>query len=110
MKRLVKTLLMVGLLATISLALGCSKQEPPVVSDNGSAVVSGTGVIRYFSLEGGFYGIVADNGKNYDPRNLSPEFKQDGLRVRFQVKTRNEATVHMWGTPVDIISIEKLGG
>jgi hypothetical protein len=71
--------------------------------------VSGTGTIRYLYFEGGFYGIVSDDGKHYDPTNLSPEFQTDGLRVSFKIKTlENMCSFHMWGTLVIIITIEKI--
>jgi len=68
-----------------------------------------TGTIRYISIEGGFYGIVADSGERYDPINLPQEFAKDGLRVKFQVKeVRGRVSVRMWGRIVRIIKIAKL--
>ncbi len=49
-----------------------------------TGIVKGTGTIVYLNFEGGFYGIIADNGEHYDPINLPSEFKKDGLRVRFK--------------------------
>ncbi len=72
-------------------------------------VVEGTGTVVFVDLEGGFYGIVADDGARYNPLNLPAEFQQDGLRVRFRVRIREDAaTIQMWGTPVDILQIEPL--
>jgi len=72
-------------------------------------LVSQTGTVRFIDLEGGFYGIVADNGEHYDPINLGQEFRQDGLRVRFQAKIRQDiASIRMWGKIVEIIRIAKL--
>jgi hypothetical protein len=71
--------------------------------------VSGTGTIKFLYFEGGFYGIVGDDGKHYDPGSLDQEFQIDGLRVKFEAEPLNDmATIHMWGTPVSIIRIEKL--
>jgi hypothetical protein len=83
------------------------------VMDSGATekrdVVSGTGTVRYLSLEGGFHGIESDDGKKYDPSGLPKEFQQDGLRVRFTVKVlQGVMTIRMWGTPVEVLSIEKL--
>jgi hypothetical protein len=73
-------------------------------------VVIGTGTIVYLSFEGGFYGIVGDDGKHYDPLNLSQEFKVSGLRVYFEAKILHDVlTYHMWGTPVSILEIQRLG-
>ncbi len=72
-------------------------------------IVSGKGAIQFNDFEGGFYGIVADDGECYDPINLDEEFKVDGLRVRFKVKVREDlVSFHMWGLVVEIIKIKKL--
>ncbi|MBA7710334.1 hypothetical protein ES703_119276 [subsurface metagenome] len=68
-----------------------------------------TGTVRYVRVEGGFYGIVGDNGKKYDPVNLPPEYTKDGLRVKFQVKEMEGMVgTHMWGEIVEVLKIEKL--
>jgi len=69
-----------------------------------------TGTIKHQGLEGGFWGIVGDNGQNYDPTNLAPEFQKEGLRVSFESESKPDAaSFHMWGTIVEIKSIKKLG-
>lgn len=72
-------------------------------------VVTGTGTIRFLKIEGGFYGIVEDDGEHYDPVNLDAEFQVDGLRVRFEAAVMHDVlTFHMWGTLVSIRTIERL--
>ena len=91
---------LVAVLAVMPLA-ACAGASPDLVSQ--------TGTVRFIDLEGGFYGIVADNGEHYDPINLGQEFRQDGLRVRFQAKIRQDiASIRMWGKIVEIIRIAKL--
>ena len=59
-------------------------------------------------LEGGFWGIISDDGTKYDPIYMEDEYKKDGLPVRFEVKIREDlAGFHMWGTIVEIVQIEK---
>ena len=71
--------------------------------------VSGTGTVQRVEIEGGFYGIVADDGAKYDPSNLAAEFQHDGLRVKFTVRIREGVmTIRMWGTPVEVLSIGRL--
>ncbi len=73
--------------------------------------VEGTGTVVFVELEGGFYGIVADDGARYEPLNLPAEFQQDGLRVRFRARVlKDVASVHMWGRPVELLQIEALEG
>ena len=67
--------------------------------------------IVFNDFEGGFYGIIVDNGfepfNKLDPINLPPEFMEDGLRVRFKAKLRPDLySFHMWGIMVKIINIE----
>lgn len=70
--------------------------------------ISGNGTVTYVDLEGGFYGIVADDGERYLPADLPADFRQDGLRVTFVVDVAKEtATIQQWGTPVDVVSMEK---
>ena len=72
------------------------------------------GTVKYVNFEGGFYGIVGDDARNYDPLNMPQEFRVDGLRVRFTaerghaIMTDNVATFHMWGYIVRLVSIQKL--
>jgi inhibitor of cysteine peptidase len=71
--------------------------------------IKGIGKIQYNDFEGGFYGIVGDKGEYYDPINLPSEFKEDGLQVRYTIKIlENQTSIHMWGSVVKIIRIEKL--
>ncbi len=69
--------------------------------------VSFFGIVKYVDLEGGFWGLVADDGKKYDPLNLPAEFKQEGLRVQVEGVVKNVAGIHMWGIPLEITAINK---
>jgi len=68
-----------------------------------------TGTVQFIELEGGFYGIISDDGNKFDPINLDSEFRVDGLRVEFEYKKANgQDSFHMWGTIIEIISIRKI--
>ncbi|MFX1390113.1 MAG: hypothetical protein ACFE9Z_08635 [Promethearchaeota archaeon] len=72
-------------------------------------IIDGTGEIKYSDIEGGFYGIISDDGKSYDPLNLADDFKIDGLRVHFIGKIRTDiVTYHMWGRVMELIFIEEI--
>jgi hypothetical protein len=98
---------------------GCAAEErpekrtstPPAAPDTTVAddVIQGTGTIRYVDLEGGFYGIVAEDGTKYDPTLLPDSLREDGLPVRFQLKEKDVLTTRMWGTPVEVLHIERIG-
>ena len=71
--------------------------------------VANRGTIVYLDLEGGFYGITADDGTNYDPINLPDAFKTEGMRVTFIGFVRKDmASTHMWGQILEISKIEEL--
>jgi hypothetical protein len=101
-----------GLLVALTAALvfaatGCSRGFAASEQTGGGIVETGT--VKHITLEGGFYGIIGDSGARYDPINMPKEFKIDGLRVRFTAKRQTGAvSFHMWGTLIEIISIEKL--
>ena len=77
------------------------------VTDDGT--IKGTGTIRYVDLEGGFYGLVAEDGAKYDPTPLPDSLQVDGLSVRFRVKEKDVMTTRMWGTPVEVVEVERIG-
>lgn len=71
-------------------------------------IIEDTGVVNYIGIEGGFYGITTDQDKKYRPVNLTQEFKQDGLKVKFKAKSvKGMASTIMWGEMIEIIEIEK---
>jgi len=77
--------------------------------ENSGGIVTGMGTVIYMSMEGGFYGILSDDGECYDPVGLAQEFKVDGLRVSFEARIlRNYLSIHMWGQLVSILKIQKL--
>ncbi len=81
--------------------------KTPISQQNNEQITTGT--IFHIPIEGGSYGLIADDGTKYDPTNLPEEYKQSGLRVKFLVNPKKGiASVHMWGTIVEIVKIEKL--
>ena len=64
------------------------------------------GWCRTYTVEGGFYAIRGDDDVTYDPTNLSSEFKQDLLRVRFEGRLlRDRVNFHMAGPIIELTSI-----
>ena len=77
-------------------------------SKKGMLAESLLGTVTYLDLEGGFYGIVGEDGNKYLPLNLTEEFQQDSLQVRFTYQRREGVmTIAMWGQAVDITAIER---
>ncbi len=68
-----------------------------------SGLIQATGTVTWVPLEGGFYGIISDDGTQYDPLNLPKEYAQDGFRIGFTaIEEQNMASIHMWGTIITI--------
>ena len=86
--------------------------EPPNLRPSGIIKPPSTlhfkGTVRYIDLEGGFWGIVSDDGKHYDPINLATEYQQEGLRVAVEAVVSNRVGIRMWGTIVEIKAITKI--
>jgi hypothetical protein len=76
--------------------------------DDGYSEVHEKGTVVHLYFEGGFYGIVGDDGDHYDPINMPQEFKVDCLRVRFTANIAGYASAHAWGYIVRLASIERL--
>ncbi len=82
-----------------------AKEEQPKVEK----IISINGTIKHLKFEGGFYGIIGDDGNHYKPIKLSDEFKKDGLKVHIEAKERKGMiSIHMWGKNIEILKIERL--
>jgi hypothetical protein len=106
-----------GNLLTVCVALlvlaGCRHADAPDRANTptgiGQRARTVTGTVRYIDVEGGFFGIVADDGTKLDPVNLPEDFRKDGVRIQVRVvATKDTVSLRMWGTPVRLIEIKRL--
>jgi len=70
------------------------------------------GTIRFLNLEGGFYGIVTQEGQKLLPVNLPKEYRQAGALVEISgVFLKETVTIQQWGSPfrIDEIKLIKAG-
>ena len=68
-----------------------------------------TGKVVHLEIEGGFWGLKADDGKNYDPLDMPSQFEIEGMRVEATLRAEKDiATIHMWGTPVRVLEIKRV--
>ncbi len=90
----------------ILLLCACSAHKEDF-SEKPSARYQFTGTIVHQEIEGGFYGIQGDDGEKYDPVNLPPDLKVNGLRVRVLADPLPAGnSIHMWGKLIKIIDIQ----
>jgi len=76
-----------------------------VQTENGR-IVRDNGTVVYIELEGGFYGIITEQDKQYNPINLPEAFKQDSLSVYFEGRIREDiVSIQQWGTIIELSSI-----
>ncbi|KIO35895.1 hypothetical protein DB48_14495 [Shewanella sp. cp20] len=74
------------------------------------AITMTQGTVRYFNLEGGFWGIVADDGRHILPQNLPEEYRKDGLRLSFKAQeVKDMMTIQQWGILSTLSDIEVIG-
>jgi hypothetical protein len=92
-----------AVLALAGFAAGCADAPVANMDDAGFAF---KGRVIEVQLEGGFFGIVTDEGNKLDPSNLPAALRVDGQRVQGRARELgNVMTIRMWGTPVDILEI-----
>lgn len=85
------------------------QQPPPIVVVPIYPTIFSTGEVQYIDIEGGFYGIITDDGEHYEPNNLASEFMVDDLQISFKAKImEDQVSFHMWGTIIEILEIEVL--
>lgn len=91
----------IAIFLAVAFISGCTENKN-VISDK-------IGTIKYIDLEGGFYGIIDNEGNRYDPVNLTDEFKEDGLKVKFSCKILKDTIgTHMWGTTIELTDIQRI--
>lgn len=65
------------------------------------------GKVVYQKLEGGFWGIVDEAGRQWRPVNMPEQLKMDGKEVEVKAEEAEEdMSIFMWGTPVRILSFQ----
>ncbi len=63
-----------------------------------------TGTVHYVNEEGGFWGILDDDGKRYDPIHLPLELRRPGLKAEFSTRIlEGHIGIRMWGILVEIL-------
>jgi hypothetical protein len=101
---------MVRFVLILVLLLGACACSSPTAPDVPAGAIRVTGTVHYYTLEGGFWAVRADDGTIYDPMNgLASAIQRENLRVEMIAKVRTDmASIHMVGPIVEIISIQPL--
>ena len=63
--------------------------------------------VKYFNLEGGFYGLISEKGGRLLPMNLPTKYKVNGTILRVKGRPINNiVTIQQWGKPFEVSEIE----
>ena len=96
--------LFLALLVLLPLALPLSCGSP----DKGDPSVIGEFVVRFDTIEGGCWKLVAADNAVYGPVNLDAAFQVDGLRVSASLRLLPFTVILCAGAPVEILEIAPL--
>lgn len=104
MPRLFRNLFLPVLLLLLT-ACAVPAQAPPA---DDPTLLNVEGRIAYQVIEGGFWGLVGDDGQNYLPDRLPAQFQVDGLTVRAVLRPLPPGvSTRMWGKRVELVRIEQ---
>lgn len=92
--------------------IGCDSTSPGKAGQpSGSSQVKTGGTVVFREAKdangGGFYGILTDKGGQFEPKNLDPKYRTDGLRISFTGTTdTSHLGDHHWGNPISLASVK----
>lgn len=68
-----------------------------------------SGTVTWVNIGGGFFGIVGDDGREYYPENGLPgKTKEEGIRIKADIRFTKGVNIHMWGEAVEVSDVEIL--
>lgn len=72
----------------------------------GEAPFAITGEVVFNDFEGGFWGLVSDEGEMFRPLEMPEALQQAGVKVSLLLRPVEVMSFQMWGEPVEIVSVE----
>lgn len=77
--------------------------------DRSPQPVEFVGKVTWVPVEGGFWGLVADDAKRYDPSPMPEAVRTEGLRVHVQgTIPKDTQSSRMWGTVLVVEEIHPI--
>jgi hypothetical protein len=92
--------------------IACQQQsEQPMnklsSEQTGVKEISFTATVKHMKMEGGFYGLLTEEGQQWLPMNLKKEFKKHGAVVKVKGhEIKDMMTIQQWGKPFSITDIQ----
>ena len=63
--------------------------------------------VHFLNLEGGFYGLITEDGTKLLPMNLAKAYRQHGATIKFKGELKKGMlTIQQWGTPFKLTEVE----
>ena len=91
-------------------ALPMKHHTPPPPSELSKAPIQGqwyVGTLKFYNLEGGFFGFIGDNGERFLPLDLDKKYQQNGAKIKIFGKVDNDImTIQQWGQPFRVEQVE----
>ena len=66
------------------------------------------GKITYQTLESGFWGLIDEDGNQWEIINIPNQLKYPNKKVEIEAEELDIMTTAMWGIPISIISFSTL--
>jgi len=102
MRKAIRSTASLAAVVVAMLVIGCSTPAP---RHPGADLLRIDAQVTWVDLEGGFWGLVAEDGTRYDPPAIPRRFQRDGLPVHVVAKPVDGLTARMWGQPVRVLRI-----
>ena len=67
-----------------------------------------TATIVYQEIEGGFWGLIDQDGNHWLPINMPEQLKYAGKKIKLVIREVDMMTTSMWGKPVKVVSFSTL--
>lgn len=81
--------------------------KPTKMKSNNDKQLWQEGTLTFLNFEGGFFGIITNQGTKLLPMNLTKKFHQHKAKIRFKGEIQQGLlTIQQWGTPFKISAIE----
>ena len=94
----------------LSTQAGCDNVGPRgTTSVSQAPLTTVTGTVVFRENNGGFFGVLTDNGGQLEPMALDPQYQQDGVRIKLMGRVDNaQLGKHGWGNAVSVDKVQKL--
>lgn len=97
------------LTAGLLVSPGCADDHIEGPGAGGNPRFEFVGQVVYVSVEGGFHGIITEDGRKLNPMNLAESLKRDGIVIEGAYRVREDvAGIRQWGAIVELVHQQRV--